>query len=105
MGVLATSIALGLLLAVAHVVVFPHDTAPWRNALRLAAAGFFAPYLVPFVRFPANPPGVGDAGTLQQRTLTCLAAVVIGVVGVVAPPWRRVTFVPAGGPDPPDNWQ
>jgi predicted cobalt transporter CbtA len=84
LGVLATSIALGVLLAVVHALAFRHDTAPWRTSLRLAGGGFFAVYLVPFARYPANPPGVGDPGTLQQRTLTYLATIVIGIVGVLA---------------------
>jgi predicted cobalt transporter CbtA len=84
LGVIATSIALGVLLAVAHVLAFRCDTAPWRTSLRLGVGGFFAVYFVPFARYPANPPGVGDPATLQQRTLTYLATIVIGIVGVLA---------------------
>ena len=42
----------------------------------------FAVNLVPFVRYPANPPGVGYPATIDQRTHASVAAVVIGVVGV-----------------------
>jgi predicted cobalt transporter CbtA len=83
LGVLVTAIALGLALSVAHAVARKEDERPWQKALMLAAGAFFGVYMVPFVRYPANPPGVGDPGTLNQRTLTYLAALVIGVVGVI----------------------
>ncbi len=38
---------------------------------------------MPFLRYPANPPGVGDPGTINQRTHAYLAAVVIGLIGAV----------------------
>ena len=82
-AVVVTAIALGTLLGVAHAVAHRNDVQPWRNALRLAAGAFSAVYLVPFVRYPANPPGVGDPGTLTQRTATYLAALTIGIVGVI----------------------
>ena len=84
-SVLSTAIAVGVLFGEVHALVRrKRDTQPWRSALGLAAGAFFAVYLVPFVRYPANPPGVGDPGTLTTRTNVYLASVVIGIVGVVA---------------------
>lgn len=80
-----TGLALGVLFAVVHLLL--HRRAPlgeaWPRALRLAAAGFTAVWLLPFVRYPSNPPGVGDPGTVGQRTLAWLAAIGVGLIGVV----------------------
>lgn len=44
---------------------------------------------VPFFKYPANPPAVGDPETITQRTWLWLAAVVLGLLAVVAPSSRR----------------
>ena len=38
---------------------------------------------MPFVRYPSNPPGVGDPGTIEMRSNLWLVSIVIGLVGVV----------------------
>ncbi|MGC5012207.1 CbtA family protein [Streptosporangium sp. DT93] len=53
-------------------------------AVTLAAAAFLAVVLVPFVKYPANPPAVGDPGTIGQRTVLYLVAVAIGLLAVAA---------------------
>ncbi|GGK66951.1 membrane protein [Planomonospora parontospora subsp. parontospora] len=69
-------------------------------AVVLAAGAFAAVVLVPFLKYPANPPAVGDPGTIGQRTTLYLVAVVIGILAVAAgaathryaarsEPWRR----------------
>lgn len=83
LSVLATAVALGVLFAVAHAGFQRRDQVPWRNAWKLAGSMFFAIYLVPFVRYPANPPGVGDPGTLDTRTSGYLAALAVGIAGVL----------------------
>jgi predicted cobalt transporter CbtA len=42
---------------------------PARTALWLAAAAFLVLYLAPFVKYPANPPSIGDPATISKRTL------------------------------------
>ena len=54
----------------------------WRPSLAVGQRALFAVNLVPFVRYPANPPGVGYPATIDQRTHASVAAVVTGVVGV-----------------------
>ncbi len=82
----ATGIAFGVLFGVLYAAV--HRTEPgrdgWRRALTLGGAAWFAVYLVPFVRYPANPPGVGDPGTIAARTHDYLLALAIGIVGTAA---------------------
>lgn len=52
--------------------------------LTLATLGWLAIEAVPFFKYPANPPAVGDPETITQRTWLWLAAVVLGLLAVVA---------------------
>jgi predicted cobalt transporter CbtA len=76
-----------------------------RAALGLAGAGLLGVVLVPFVKYPPNPPAVGNPATIDQRTISYLALVVIGLVavwaGMVAArtqhvEWRRYAAAAAG---------
>ncbi|EME24010.1 CbtA family protein [Rhodococcus triatomae] len=51
-------------------------------ALALAGMGWLAIEAVPFFKYPANPPAVGDPETINERTWLWLAAVALGVVAV-----------------------
>jgi predicted cobalt transporter CbtA len=73
-------------------------------ALGLAAAGFVGIVLVPFLKYPPNPPAVGDPETITRRTVTYLLTLVIGLLavwaGVAASRWAaRYGDIarPAGG--------
>ncbi|WP_214110052.1 CbtA family protein [Acrocarpospora catenulata] len=66
-------------------------------AVALAGAGFAAVVLVPFVKYPANPPAVGDPATIGQRTTLYLVAVAIGLLAVAA---GAVAHRLAGGAGP-----
>ncbi|HYY44818.1 MAG TPA: CbtA family protein [Actinomycetota bacterium] len=55
----------------------------WERSLRLAAAAFAAIWLVPFLKYPTNPPGVGDPATIGLRTSLYLAMVGVSLVAVV----------------------
>lgn len=44
----------------------------WGRTIRLASAAFATIYLVPFLKYPANPPGVGDPATITRRTVLYL---------------------------------
>ena len=57
---------------------------PGRTALWLAAGAFVVVYLVPFLKYPANPPSVGDPGTISKRTELYLAMVVCSLLAAVA---------------------
>lgn len=80
LGLVLVGLALGALLALAYRVL-PDDlrARPWTRSLALAAGGFAAIYLVPFLRYPANPPGVGDESTLDARTSAYLLCIALGV--------------------------
>jgi predicted cobalt transporter CbtA len=53
-------------------------------ALGLAAAGFVGIVLIPFLKYPPNPPAVGDPDTITRRTVTYLLTLVIGLLAVWA---------------------
>jgi predicted cobalt transporter CbtA len=67
-------------------------------ALGLAAAGYVGIVLVPFLKYPPNPPAVGDPETITRRTVTYLLTLVIGLLavwaGVAASRWA-LRFGPA----------
>jgi len=68
----------------------------WRRALGLAAALFTALSLLPFMRYPANPPGVGDPATIDRRTYAYGLAVGIAALAVWAA-WRLALLLQARG--------
>jgi predicted cobalt transporter CbtA len=85
-GVLVFGIAMGALFAVLFCVVYGRvggragDNAPQSLSVWLAAAAFGAVYLVPFVKYPPNPPAVGQSDTIGMRTGWYLVAVLTSVV-------------------------
>jgi hypothetical protein len=50
----------------------------------LAAAAFVAVYLVPFLKYPANPPSVGSPETIGYRTALYFGMIVISIGAMVA---------------------
>ncbi|WP_454194760.1 CbtA family protein [Nocardia sp. Marseille-Q1738] len=78
-------VALGAIYAsVAHVARRYTTLSGPRLALVLGVAGWAAIVAVPFFKYPANPPAVGDPDTINDRTLLWLAAVLLGIVAVGA---------------------
>jgi predicted cobalt transporter CbtA len=53
----------------------------------LAAGAFGAVYVVPFVKYPPNPPAVGQADTIGARTGWYLVMVVLSVVLALGAVW------------------
>jgi len=74
-GLLTATVVYGLsfggLFALAFAFAYGRvgRASPARTALWLAAAAFAVVFLIPFVKYPANPPSVGDPATIQRRTL------------------------------------
>ncbi len=81
-----TGLAIGVLFGVVYAVWHRRDldVDPWRRAIRLAVMGLIGITLIPFIRYPGNPPAVGDPATVDARTTWYLAAVLIGVATVTA---------------------
>lgn len=83
LGTVLVGVAFGLLFSLTYRAV-PSQIAPWPRSLTIALAGFCALVLVPQLIYPANPPGVGSADTIGQRTGSYLVAVVLGVAVVLS---------------------
>jgi Probable cobalt transporter subunit (CbtA) len=67
-GIIAFSTAMGALVAVAYVVLHGRFHVRPRNLAWLAAGfGFLGVYLLPFVKYPANPPAIGHMFTISTR--------------------------------------
>jgi predicted cobalt transporter CbtA len=58
------------------------DWKPLALAVVVATLGFWALSLFPFIRYPLNPPGVGDEGTLTDRQGFQIMFMFFSVVGV-----------------------
>ncbi|KZS63396.1 CbtA family protein [Mycobacterium ostraviense] len=88
-GVLIFGVAMGALFAILFCLAYRHaEGIPPRDlSLRLAAGAFTAVYLVPFVKYPPNPPAVGESDTLGTRTLWYLVAVLASVVVAILAAW------------------
>lgn len=80
-GVVATSVALGGLLALAFAWAYGRlgRLDARATAALLAAGAFVTVTLVPFAKYPANPPAVGDPATIRERTLLYLTMVAISL--------------------------
>lgn len=103
-------VAMGGLLATAYTLLRRRlrTRSDTRAAFGLAGAALLGIVLVPFVKYPANPPAVGDPATIDQRTISWLSIVVIGLVAVWAgvlaarsprphaPEWLRAAAALAG---------
>lgn len=66
------------------------------RALGLAAVGFGTLVLVPALKYPANPPAVGDPDTVGQRTVAYLTLVGLSIVASLAA-WRLSRYLRAQG--------
>lgn len=102
--------AMGGLLATAYVLLSRRRRAydDGRSGLLLAGAALLGAVIVPFLKYPANPPAVGDPATINQRTGTYLLMVVLGLVavwagslgyravGAQAPSWLRIAAAVGG---------
>ena len=50
----------------------------------LALAGFLCVYVVPNLKYPANPPSVGDPETIGMRTGLYFALIAMSLAGMIA---------------------
>src|SRR6516164_7990247 len=80
-GIIAFSTAMGALVAVAYLVLHGRFNVRPRNLVwMIAAFGFLGVYLLPFVKYPANPPAIGHSFTIHTRGLLYLTMVVASIV-------------------------
>ena len=90
-GMILFGLAVGCFFGVAYCLSYGR-IGPLRAralSLRVAGAGFLLLYLVPFVKYPANPPAIGNPDTIGQRAGLYGVMVVACVVAGVAAIWAR----------------
>ena len=77
----------------------------FRRSISLAGAIFAGAFLIPFLKYPANPPSIGDPSTIRERTAAYFTLVAVSLLAIllawiaarslkirgVGPPRRRLT--------------
>lgn len=98
-AVVLFGLAMGTLLAVAFCVARKraHGVGPRMLALLLAGAGLVGVFLVPFVKYPANPPAVGDDATVGARGGAYLLLVACSVAALLGAIWLGSRLAPRMG--------
>lgn len=88
-GVVAFAVAMGALFAVAFVVAYARIgvLGPRPLSLVLGAAAFGAVVLAPSLKYPPNPPSVGHAETIRDRTGLYLLMVLLSLVLALGAVW------------------
>jgi hypothetical protein len=83
-GVVVYGTALGGLFALAFAFVSGRlvRMTPRATAVLLAGAGFLALYIVPYLKYPANPPSVGLPETIGYRTQLYFAMIVFSLTAM-----------------------
>ncbi|MFG2638435.1 CbtA family protein [Streptomyces sp. NPDC048362] len=109
-GVLVYGVAFGGIAALAYCFALGRvgRFGPRATALLLSGCALLAVYVVPFLKYPANPPSVGDPDTIGKRTglyflmmlLSVLLAIAATLLGKRLAPalgtwWATVTAVAA----------
>ncbi|MFJ5773083.1 CbtA family protein [Streptomyces sp. NPDC093094] len=107
-GVLVFGVAVGGIAALAFCFALGRigRFGPRATAALTALGAFLTLYLVPTLKYPANPPAVGDPGSIDQRTalyfLMIALSVLLGVAAVLlgrrlAPAWGNWNASVAAG--------
>jgi predicted cobalt transporter CbtA len=90
-GVGVYSIALGGLFALVFAVAYGRigRLGPRETSALIALGGFLAVGFLPFLKYPPNPPSVGNPATIDQRTALYFAMILLVAVGVFV--WWRLS--------------
>jgi len=101
LGVIFFGTAMGALFAVAYSVCLGRvgNVGVRSLSLLLAAGGFLGMYLVPFLKYPANPPSIGHPDTIRDRGTLYLTMVVASVLLLCLAVWLGQKLRPRFG-----NW-
>ena len=88
-GLILFGVAMGALFAVAYTFCLGRvgNPSPRTLSVLVAAAGFVGLYLVPFVKYPANPPSVGQEDTITDRGGFYLLMVGCSVLFLILAVW------------------
>jgi predicted cobalt transporter CbtA len=99
-AVMVYSVAFGGLFGLAFAFAqgrMPGELSPRALAALLALIGFVAIYLVPNLKYPANPPSIGNPNTIGARTALYFGMIGISLIAIVgAVNFRRVLIARYG---------
>lgn len=98
-GVVIYNIAFGGLFALAFALAYGRmgNFEPRTTAAVLAALGLVAVYIVPSLKYPANPPSVGDPATIGMRTALYFAMIAISLAAMIAAGMLRLRLLARHG--------
>jgi hypothetical protein len=88
---IVVGVALGALFATAYLAAYgrlPAGT-DFGRSVALSLVCFAVVGLLPGVKYPANPPGIGDPDTAQRRTILYLTLIAAGLLVMCAAGWLR----------------
>jgi predicted cobalt transporter CbtA len=99
-GVMIYNVAFGGLFALAFGLAYGRmgDFDPRTTAALLAALGFVAVYIVPNLKYPANPPSVGDPATIGMRTALYFSMIAISLAAMIAAGTLRLRLLARHAP-------
>ncbi|MEU7055965.1 CbtA family protein [Streptomyces sp. NPDC046197] len=85
-GVLVYGVAFGGIAALAYCFALGRvgRFSPRATALLLSGCALLAVYVVPFLKYPANPPSVGNSDTIGKRTALYFLMMLLSVLLAVA---------------------
>lgn len=85
-GVLVYGVAFGGIAALAYCFALGRvgRFGPRATALLLSGCALLAVYVVPFLKYPANPPSVGNADTIGRRTALYFLMMLLSVLLAIA---------------------
>jgi hypothetical protein len=85
-GTVALSVALGGLFSLLFAWAYGRIGAigPRLTAAVLALAAYLTITLVPFTKYPANPPTIGNPDTIDRRTVLFFSMIAISILALVA---------------------
>ncbi|MFI5662434.1 CbtA family protein [Streptomyces sp. NPDC051684] len=85
-GVLVYGVAFGGIAALAYCFALGRvgRFGPRATALLLSGCALLAVYVVPFLKYPANPPAVGNSDTIGKRTTLYFLMMVLSILLAVA---------------------
>jgi hypothetical protein len=73
------------------------NLSPAATSVVLALSGLVAVYVVPALKYPANPPAVGEGDTIQMRTALYFLMIAISVAAAIGGSMLRSRLVPKLG--------
>jgi predicted cobalt transporter CbtA len=98
-GVMVYNVAFGGLFALAFALAYGRmgDFGPRATSAVLAVVGVIAVYIVPNLKYPANPPSVGDPATIGPRTALYFSMIAISLAAMIAAGMLRLRLLPRHG--------